>query len=285
MAKINSNYLLLPNSYLFAEIAKKIKTYQEANPKADIIRMGIGDVTRPLTNAVVTAMEKAAKEMAESSTFRGYGPEQGYDFLINAVINGEYKSRNIDIAPDEIFISDGSKCDVANIQEIFDINSTVAIADPVYPVYLDSNVMAGRSGRLNDKGYFEKIIYMPSTKENNFKPSFPEKHADLIYICSPNNPTGAALTKTELKTWVDYALENNSIILYDSAYSAYIQEEDVCGSIYEIPEAKKVAIEFKSFSKTAGFTGIRCAFTVVPKEFSIIHIVFNNFFCFFHTFF
>lgn len=266
MAKINSNYLLLPNSYLFAEIARKIKAYQEANPKADIIRMGIGDVTRPLTNAVVSAMEKAAKEMAESSTFRGYGPEQGYDFLINTVINGEYKSRNINISPDEIFISDGSKCDVANIQEIFDINSTVAIADPVYPVYLDSNVMAGRSGKLNDKGYFEKIIYMPSTKENNFKPAFPDRHADLIYICSPNNPTGTALTKAELKAWVDYALENNSIILYDSAYSAYIQEEDVCGSIYEIPDAKKVAIEFKSFSKTAGFTGIRCAFTVVPKE-------------------
>ena len=262
MAKINSNYLLLPNSYLFAEIAKKIKAYQEANPKADIIRMGIGDVTRPLTNAVVKAMEKAVKEMAESSTFRGYGPEQGYDFLINAVINGEY----IDISPDEVFISDGSKSDAANIQEIFDINSTVAIADPVYPVYLDSNVMAGRSGRLNDKGYFEKIIYMPSHKENNFKPSFPDKHADLIYICSPNNPTGAALTKAELKAWVDYALENNSIILYDSAYSAYIQEEDICGSIYEIPDAKKVAVEFKSFSKTAGFTGIRCAFTVVPKE-------------------
>ncbi len=192
MAKINSNYLLLPNSYLFAEIAKKIKAYQKANPKADIIKMGIGDVTHPLTNSIVTAMEKAAKEMAESSTFRGYGPEQGYDFLVNAVINGEYKSRNIDIAPDEIFISDGSKCDIANIQEIFDINSTVAITDPVYPVYLDSNIMAGRSGRLNDKGYFEKIIYMSSTKENNFKPSFPAKHADLIYICSPNNPTGAA---------------------------------------------------------------------------------------------
>ena len=266
MAKINSNYLLLPNSYLFAEIARKVKAYQEANPNADIIRMGIGDVTRPLTPSIVKAMEKAAEEMEHAETFRGYGPEQGYDFLINAVINGEYKSRNINIEPDEIFISDGSKCDVANIQEIFDINSTVAIADPVYPVYLDSNVMAGRSGKLNDKGYFEKTIYMPSTKENNFKPEFPAQHADLIYICSPNNPTGTALTKEDLKAWVDYALKNNSIILYDSAYSAYIQEENVCGSIYEIPDAKKVAIEFKSFSKTAGFTGIRCAFTVVPKE-------------------
>ena len=199
MAKINSKYLLLPNSYLFAEIARKVKAYQEANPNADIIRMGIGDVTRPLTPSIVKAMEKAAEEMEHAETFRGYGPEQGYDFLINAVINGEYKSRNIDIAPDEIFISDGSKCDVANIQEIFDINSTVAIADPVYPVYLDSNVMAGRSGKLNDKGYFEKIIYMPSTKENNFKPEFPAQHADLIYICSPNNPTGTALTKEDLK--------------------------------------------------------------------------------------
>ena len=266
MAKINSNYLLLPNSYLFAEIARKVKAYQEANPKADIIRMGIGDVTRPLTPSIVKAMEKAAEEMEHAETFRGYGPEQGYDFLINAVINGEYKSRNINIEPDEIFISDGSKCDVANIQEIFDINSNVTIAEPVYPVYLDSNVMAGRSGKLNDNGYFEKIIYMPSTKENNFKPEFPAQHADLIYICSPNNPTGTALTKEDLKAWVDYALKNNSIILYDSAYSAYIQEENVCGSIYEIPDAKKVAIEFKSFSKTAGFTGIRCAFTVVPKE-------------------
>ena len=266
MAKINSNYLLLPNSYLFAEIARKVNAYMQANPKADIIKMGIGDVTMPLTPAITKAMEKAVKEMGEKDTFRGYGPEQGYDFLIDAVIKGEYKSRNIDISHDEVFISDGSKCDVANIQEIFDINSTIAIADPVYPVYLDSNVMAGRSGALNNNGYFEKIIYMPSTKENNFKPSFPSRHADLIYICSPNNPTGAALTKEELKTWVDYAIENNSIILYDSAYSAYIQEENVCGSIYEINEARKCAIEFKSFSKTAGFTGIRCAFTVVPKE-------------------
>ena len=266
MAKINSNYLLLPNSYLFAEIARKVNAYMQANPKADIIKMGIGDVTMPLTPAITKAMEKAVKEMGEKDTFRGYGPEQGYDFLIDAVIKGEYKSRNIDISHDEVFISDGSKCDVANIQEIFDINSTIAIADPVYPVYLDSNVMAGRSGALNNNGYFEKIIYMPSTKENNFKPSFPSRHADLIYICSPNNPTGAALTKEELKAWVDYALENNSIILYDSAYSAYIQEENVCGSIYEIPNARKCAIEFKSFSKTAGFTGIRCAFTVVPKD-------------------
>ena len=266
MAKINSNYLLLPNSYLFAEIARKVNAYMQANPKADIIKMGIGDVTMPLTPAITKAMEKAVKEMAEKDTFRGYGPEQGYDFLIDAVIKGEYKSRNIDISHDEVFISDGSKCDVANIQEIFDINSTIAIADPVYPVYLDSNVMAGRSGALNNNGYFEKIIYMPSTKENNFKPSFPSRHADLIYICSPNNPTGAALTKEELKAWVDYAIENNSIILYDSAYSAYIQEENVCGSIYEIPNARKCAIEFKSFSKTAGFTGIRCAFTVVPKD-------------------
>ena len=266
MAKINSNYLLLPNSYLFAEIARKVNAYMQANPKADIIKMGIGDVTMPLTPAITKAMEKAVKEMGEKDTFRGYGPEQGYDFLIDAVIKGEYKSRNIDISHDEVFISDGSKCDVANIQEIFDINSTIAIADPVYPVYLDSNVMAGRSGALNNNGYFEKIIYMPSTKENNFKPSFPSRHADLIYICSPNNPTGAALTKEELKAWVDYAIENNSIILYDSAYSAYIQEENVCGSIYEIPNARKFAIEFKSFSKTAGFTGIRCAFTVVPKD-------------------
>lgn len=266
MAKINSNYLLLPNSYLFAEIARKVNAYMQANPKADIIKMGIGDVTMPLTPAITKAMEKAVKEMGEKDTFRGYGPEQGYDFLIDAVIKGEYKSRNIDISHDEVFISDGSKCDVANIQEIFDINSTIAIADPVYPVYLDSNVMAGRSGALNNNGYFEKIIYMPSTKDNNFKPSFPSRHADLIYICSPNNPTGAALTKEELKAWVDYAIENNSIILYDSAYSAYIQEENVCGSIYEIPNARKCAIEFKSFSKTAGFTGIRCAFTVVPKD-------------------
>ncbi len=266
MAKVNSNYLLLSDNYFFANIGRKVKAYQEANPSADIIRLGIGDVTQPLVPSIISAMEKATKEMANKETFKGYGPEQGYDFLINAIIRGEYEKRNIDISPDEVFISDGSKCDVANIQEIFDNSSKVAITDPVYPVYLDSNVMAGRSGNLNSNGYFENIVYMGATKENGFKPEFPKERVDLIYICSPNNPTGTALTKSDLKAWVDYALENNSIILYDSAYSAYIQEDDVCGSIYEIPDAKKVAIEFKSFSKTAGFTGIRCAFTVVPKE-------------------
>ena len=266
MVFINENYLKLQNNYLFAEIARKVKKYQEANPNAKIIRMGIGDVTRPLPASIIKAMKNACDEMGNIDTFRGYGPEQGYDFLINAIIKGEYESRNIHIEQDEVFISDGSKCDVANIQEIFSDKVTVAIADPVYPVYLDSNIMAGRSGLINDKGYFDKIVYMPSTIDTNFKPEFPKTPVDLIYICSPNNPTGTTLTKEDLQAWVNYALENNSIILYDSAYSAFIKEDNMPRSIYEVENAKKVAIEFKSFSKTAGFTGIRCAFTIVPKE-------------------
>lgn len=266
MANINSNYLNLAGSYLFAEIARKVKAYKEKNPKADIIRLGIGDVTLPLTSSVLQAIGKAAEEMGREETFRGYGPERGYDFLIKAIIAGEYENRGVCLDTDEVFISDGSKCDVGNIQEIFSQNAKAAIGDPVYPVYLDSNVMAGRSGKLLQNGRYENIIYMPCVEENGFAPQIPAKRPDLIYICSPNNPTGTALTKAELEKWVAYAIENDSVILYDSAYSAYIRDPCLPRTIYEIPQAKKTAIEFKSFSKTAGFTGVRCAFTVVPKE-------------------
>lgn len=266
MANINSNYLNLAGNYLFAEIARKVKAYEEKNPKADIIRLGIGDVTLPLTSSVLQAIGEAAEEMGREETFRGYGPERGYDFLIKAIIKEEYEKRGVCLDTDEVFISDGSKCDVGNIQEIFSKNAQAAIGDPVYPVYLDSNVMAGRSGKLLQNGRYENIIYMPCVEENGFAPQIPAKRPDLIYICSPNNPTGTALTKAELEKWVAYAIENDSVILYDSAYCAYIQDPCLPRTIYEIPQAKKTAIEFKSFSKTAGFTGVRCAFTVVPKE-------------------
>ena len=266
MSHINSNYLKLPGSYLFANIARQISEYLDDKPDADIIRLGIGDVTLPISPVVIKAMHKAVDEMAEAKTFHGYGPEQGYDFLINAIIKYEYESRGVMIDKSEVFVSDGSKCDVGNIQEIFDIKSTIAIGDPVYPVYLDSNVMAGRTGEIDDSGYFADVVYMASTKENNFSPKFPEKNVNLIYLCSPNNPTGATLTREELKKWVDYAKKTGAVILYDSAYSAYIRDESLPRSIYEIEGAKEVAIEFKSLSKTAGFTGVRCAFTVVPQE-------------------
>ncbi|XEC96889.1 LL-diaminopimelate aminotransferase [Paenibacillus tarimensis] len=267
MAKINQNYLELQGSYLFSEIAKRRTKFIQDNPNAQIISLGIGDVTRGLPEAVVKAMHGAVDELAESTSFRGYGPEQGYDFLIQAIIDGDYKSRGIDIQSNEVFVSDGSKCDVGNIQEIFSQDSIVAVQDPVYPVYVDTNVMAGRSGKFNKEvNRYENISYLPSNADNQFKPSLPDRKVDLIYLCYPNNPTGMTLTKEELKKWVDYAKENNSIILYDSAYEAYIQEADVPHSIYEIEGAKEVAIEFRSFSKTAGFTGVRCAYTVVPRE-------------------
>ena len=265
MALINENYLKLPGSYLFAEIGRRVKRYKEANPDADVIRLGIGDVTLPLPAAVISAMHNAVDEMASLESFRGYGPEQGYDFLINTVIEHDYRARGISIDPDEVFISDGSKCDVGNIQEIFGIDNIVAITDPVYPVYLDSNVMAGRTGELADDGRFAKIVYLPCTAENGFIPELPEQRVDLIYLCVPNNPTGTALTRKELSKWVNYAREQQAIILYDAAYEGYISEDDVPHSIYEIAGADEVAIEFKSFSKTAGFTGTRCAYTVVPK--------------------
>lgn len=265
MALVNENYLKLPGSYLFAEIARRVNKFKADNPSADIIRLGIGDVTQPLAPVTIEAMHKAVDEMANADTFHGYGPEQGYAFLIQQIIEKDYAARGITIAEDEVFVSDGSKCDVGNIQEIFGLDNKVAITDPVYPVYLDTNVMAGRTGNIVD-GMFEGVTYMPCTAENDFTPAFPTEHVDLIYLCSPNNPTGTTLSKEQLKAWVRYAKENDSIILFDSAYEAYITEEDVPRSIYEVEGAKEVAIEFRSFSKNAGFTGTRCAYTVVPKE-------------------
>jgi LL-diaminopimelate aminotransferase len=266
MALVNENYLKLPGSYLFAEIARRVSSFQKENPNAKIIRLGIGDVTRPLPPAVIENLHKAVDEMAHAETFRGYGPEQGYAFLIEKIIQFDYAPRGIKLDVDEIFVSDGSKSDTGNIQEIFGVDNVVAVTDPVYPVYVDTNVMAGRAGELTEQGKWSKIVYIPCTAENNFVPALPDQKVDLIYLCFPNNPTGMTITKEELKKWVDYAKANKAIILYDAAYEAYIQEADVPHSIYEVEGAKEVAIEFRSFSKNAGFTGTRCAFTVVPKE-------------------
>ena len=265
MATINDNYLKLPGSYLFAEIARRVAAYKEANPDADIIRLGIGDVTQPLPQVCIEAMHKAVDDQAKAETFHGYGPEQGYSFLTEAIIKNNYTDRGIEIAPDEIFVSDGSKSDCGNIQEIFGTANKVAITDPVYPVYLDTNVMAGRTGTLQEDGHFEGVFYLPCTAENNFAPSLPTEKVDMIYLCCPNNPTGTTLSRAELTKWVNYAKENDAVILFDAAYAAYITEDDVPRSIYEIPGAKDVAIEFRSFSKTAGFTGTRCGYTIVPK--------------------
>ena len=270
MIRINENFLKLQDSYLFSTINKKVSEYQEKNPKADIIRLGIGDVTRPIPAVVIEAIERAADEMKDSATFRGYGPEQGYDFLKEKIVQNDYK--DLGINTNEVFISDGAKCDTGNIVELFDTDAKVAITDPVYPVYLDSNVMYGRAGKFNeDNGQYEKIIYMNATEKNNFTP-LPEeleKVPDLIYICSPNNPTGVAMNAENLKKWVDFAKQHKSIILFDAAYEAFIEEDGIPHSIYEIEGAKKVAIEFKSYSKTAGFTGLRCAYCVVPNEIEI----------------
>jgi len=263
---INENYLLIKSNYIFSEINQRVEKFQQENPDADIIRMGIGDVTRPLPRAVVEKFTEAVKEMGDADSFRGYGPEQGYDFLINEIIKNDYAPRGIDFSPDEVFISDGAKCDTGNIQEIFGLSNTVAVTDPVYPVYVESNVMAGRTGPMGDDGRYQKLVYIPCTEDNGFVPELPKTPVDLIYLCFPNNPTGTALTKEQLAQWVDYARENNSIILFDAAYEAYIREDNIPHSIYEIEGAREVAIEFRSFSKNAGFTGTRCAFTVVPKE-------------------
>lgn len=265
MAYINENYLKLQGSYLFAEIARRVAAFKEANPSADIIRLGIGDVTQPLPAASIKAMHTAVDEMAKQETFRGYGPEQGYDFLIEKIIENNYTKHGITIHKDEVFVSDGSKSDCGNIQEIFGTNNTVAITDPVYPVYLDTNVMAGRTGALQENGLFEKVTYLPCTAENNFAPTLPKEKVDMIYLCCPNNPTGTTLSREELTKWVAYARKNESIILFDAAYAAYITEAAVPRSIYEIDGAREVAIEFRSFSKTAGFTGTRCGYTVIPK--------------------
>lgn len=264
MTRLNENYLKLPGSYLFSEIAKRVAAFKEAHPGEQVISLGIGDVSRPLVPAVVAALHQASDEMGAAETFRGYGPEQGYLFLREAILKHDYLERGINLSADEIFVSDGAKSDVANFQELFARSSCVALQDPVYPVYLDTNVMAGRTGEFAN-GRFGGIIYLPCTEENGFIPQLPRERADMVYLCSPNNPTGAAMTRAELKKWVDWAAANGSIILYDSAYEAFITGADVPHSIYEIPGADKVAVEFRSFSKTAGFTGMRCAYTVVPK--------------------
>lgn len=264
--KINENYLLLESNYIFSEINQRVERYHNENPDTDVIRMGIGDVTRPLPGAVVEKFQEAVDEMGKGESFRGYGPEQGYDFLIEKIIEQEYLPRGIKLSNDELFISDGAKCDTGNIQEIFGLENIVAVTDPVYPVYVDSNVMAGRTGPMGEDGRYQKLVYIPCTEDNEFIPDLPETPVDLIYLCFPNNPTGTALTNPQLKEWVDYARENNSIILFDAAYEAYIQEDNIPHSIYEIEGAREVAIEFRSFSKNAGFTGTRCAYTVVPKE-------------------
>lgn len=265
MARINENYLKLQAGYLFPEIGRRVSEFIAANPDKKVIKMGIGDVTRPLVPIVVKAFHEGVDEMAKAETFKGYGPEQGYAFLRESIVKNAYQDNGIDISADDIFISDGSKCDTGNIQEIFGNDNKIAICDPVYPVYADTTVMSGKTGGY-DSGHYEGIIYMPCTIENDFIPGLPEETPDLIFLCYPNNPMGTVATKEELKKWVDYARENKSIILYDAAYEAFITEEGIPHSIYEIEGAKEVAIEFRSFSKTAGFTGTRCAFTVVPSE-------------------
>ncbi len=267
MANINENYQKLPGSYLFAEIARRVSAYTAAHPEKKLIKLGIGDVTQPLCPAVIEAMHKAVDEMGKKETFRGYGPEQGYDFLRTAILKHDFLARGVDLSMDEIFVSDGAKSDCGNIGDIFSRDNIVAVCDPVYPVYVDTNAMAGRAGEyLQDREMWSNIYYMPTTAENGFVPELPRTHVDLIYLCSPNNPTGTALNREQLKVWVDYANENNAVILFDAAYEAFITEDGIPHSIYEIPGAKTCAIEFHSFSKTAGFTGNRCAYTVVPKE-------------------
>lgn len=266
MIRVNDNFLRLSPSYLFSEIARKVAEFQSLNPDARIIRMGIGDVTRPICPAAVEALHRAADDQASSETFRGYGPEQGHDFLRQAIAAGDYASRGINIADDEIFISDGAKSDLGNIGDILSTDCRVAVTDPVYPVYVDTNVMAGRAGSLLPDGRWSRIEYLPCTADNDFVPALPATAPDVIYLCYPNNPTGTTLTRRQLQQWVDYALENDCLILFDSAYEAFIQTPDVPHSIYEIPGARRCAIEFRSFSKTAGFTGLRCGYTVVPKD-------------------
>lgn len=265
MFHINDNFEKLPGSYLFAEVARRVKEYQAAHPDADIIRLGIGDVTKPLAPAVIEAMHQAVDEMGRQETFRGYGPDFGYDFLINAIRQGDYAARGVDIAYDEVFISDGAKCDVGNIQELFSEDAVIAVTDPVYPVYVDSNAMAGRAGDYRGDRW-SRLCYLPCNAENGFVPPVPDRDVDVIYLCYPNNPTGTVLTKAQLKVFVDWARAHHAIIIYDAAYRAYITTPGVPLSIYEVEGAREVAIECNSFSKTAGFTGTRCAYTVIPHE-------------------
>lgn len=267
MAKVNENYAKLPGSYLFAEIARRTAAFSAEHPDVELIKMGIGDVTRPLAPAVVEAMRAAVDDLASVETFHGYGPEQGYDFLRAAIAERDFRARGVEIADDEIFVSDGAKSDCGNIGDILSVDNKIAVCDPVYPVYVDTNAMAGRAGEYDEDAQgWTNITYMPTTAENDFVPALPETPVDVIYLCSPNNPTGTVLTADQLKTWVDYANEHGSIIMFDAAYERFIAEEGVPHSIYEVEGAKTCAIEFRSFSKTAGFTGARCGYTVVPKE-------------------
>ncbi|MDP4277547.1 MAG: LL-diaminopimelate aminotransferase [Bacteroidota bacterium] len=265
MALVNEQFLSLPGSYLFSEINRKVVEYKSLHTEASLIRMGIGDVTKPLVKAVTDAMHQAVNEMAAAETFRGYGPEQGYRFLTEKIIEHEFASKGINLSPDEVFVSDGCKSDMGNIGGLFSRDNVIAVTDPVYPVYVDTNVMEGRAGNLLESGQWSNIVYLPCTADNGFVPSLPEKPVDIIYLCFPNNPTGTTLTRTQLKKWVDFALNTGALILFDAAYEAFISEEDVPHSIYEIEGATQCAIEFRSFSKTAGFTGVRCGYTVVPK--------------------
>ena len=267
MARINENYLKLPGNYLFSAIGKKVREYETAHPQAKIIRLGIGDVTQPIVPAVIEALHAAVEEMGKAESFRGYAPDLGYSFLRETISEKDYKEKGCGISPEEIFISDGAKCDCGNIQEIFGLNNTIAVCDPVYPVYVDSNVMAGRTGvYIPETGQYQEVVYMPCTAENGFVPELPGTVPDLIYLCFPNNPTGAVMKKDQLQKWVDYANEHDSVILYDAAYEAYISEPDIPHSIYECTGARECAIEFRSFSKTAGFTGLRLGFTVIPRD-------------------
>ena len=265
MALVNEHYLKLRAGYLFPEIARRVQAFTKTNPEAQIIRLGIGDVTQPLPPAVIKSFHQAVDEMGQAESFKGYGPEQGYEFLLDRIIANDFEVRGVTLESDEVFVSDGSKCDSGNIQEIFAVDNVVAVADPAYPVYVDTNVMAGRTGKADDKGRYHGLYYMPCTEANDFLPEVPNHKVDIIYLCFPNNPTGVVANRHVLKTWVDYARKNQAVILFDAAYEAYITEEEIPHSIYEIKGAKECAIEFRSFSKTAGFTGTRCAYTVVPK--------------------
>ena len=269
MALVNEHFLKLPNNYLFADIAKKVNAFKVSHPKADVISLGIGDVTQPLCPAVIEAMHKAVDEMASKDTFRGYGPEQGYQFLRDAIVKNDFVARGIHLEASEIFVNDGAKSDTGNFQELVRWDNSIGVTDPIYPVYIDSNVMIGRAGELGEDGKWSNVTYMPCTAENGFNPALPDKRVDIIYLCYPNNPTGTVITRDELRKWVNYAIKNDALIFYDAAYEAYIQDEDIPHSIYEIKGARKVAVEFHSFSKTAGFTGIRCGYTVVPKELTV----------------
>ena len=272
MALVNEHFLKLSNNYLFADIAKKVNAFKVSKPDKKVISLGIGDVTRPLCPAVIEAMHKAVDEMSSSASFRGYGPERGYDFLREAIIKNDYAPRGIHLDPSEIFVNDGAKSDTGNIQEIVRWDNSIGVTDPIYPVYIDSNVMIGRAGVMDETGKWSNVTYFPCTAENNFIPQLHDHRVDMIYLCYPNNPTGTVLSKEELRKWVNYAIRNDAIIFYDAAYEAYIQDPDIPHSIYEIKGARKVAIEFRSYSKTAGFTGVRCGYTVIPKELTAITI-------------